>query len=158
VTVTDLVAALAIAFGLVGVLIPVLPGSVLVVAGILGWATATGSRTGWVVGAVAAAIVVAGAVVKYVVPSRRLGAAGIPASTQYAGAVLGLVGFFVVPVIGLLVGFVAGVYLAELRRVGSRLAGRSTGSAVKAVGLGILIELLAGLAATAVWALGVVLA
>ena len=31
-----------------------------------------------------------------------------------AGAVLGVIGFFVIPVVGLVVGFVLGVYLAEL--------------------------------------------
>jgi len=157
VTAADLLAGLAIAVGLVGILVPVLPGSALVVAGVLGWAAATGTPEGWTVLAVVAAIVAAGAVVKYVVPSRRLGVVGIPASTQYAGAILGLVGFFVVPVVGLVVGFVVGVYLAELRRVGPGRAWSSTWHALKAVGLGILIELLAGLAAAGVWAVGVVL-
>ena len=50
---------------------------------------------------------------------------GIPTSTLLLGGVLGVVGFFVIPVVGLLVGFVLGVYLAELSRVGAhgRLAG-----------------------------------
>jgi uncharacterized protein YqgC (DUF456 family) len=156
VTVADLLAGLAIAVGLVGILVPVLPGSALIVAGVLGWAAATSSASGWAVFAAVAAIVAVGAVVKYVLPSRRLGVAGIPVSTQYAGALLGLVGFFVVPVVGLVVGFVAGVYLAELRRVGSGRAGSSTWHALKAVGLGILVELLAGMVAAAVWAVGAV--
>lgn len=156
-TAADLFAGLAIAVGLVGILVPVLPGSLLVVAGVLGWSAATGSAAGWAVFALVAAIVLVGAVVKYVVPSRRLGVAGIPVSTQYAGALLGLVGFFVIPVVGLVVGFVAGVYLAELRRVGTGRAWSSTWHALRAVGLGILIELLAGILAAAVWAVGVVL-
>lgn len=156
-TVVDLLAGLVIAVGLVGILVPVLPGSVLVVAGVLGWAATTGGAAAWSVLAVVVAVVLVGAVVKYVVPSRRLGVVGIPASTQYAGALLGLVGFFVVPVVGLVVGFVLGVYLAELRRVGSRQAGPSTWHALKAAGLGIVIELLAGVLAAAVWAVGAVL-
>ena len=40
---------------------------------------------------------------------------------------LGVVGFFVVPVVGLFLGFVLGVYLAELRRVGAAAAWPSTG-------------------------------
>ena len=155
-TIVDVLAGLAIAVGLVGILVPVLPGSVLVVAGVLGWAAATGSVTAWTVFGVVAAIVVAGAVVKYVVPSRKLGVVGIPASTQLAGGALGLVGFFVVPVVGLVLGFVAGVYLAELRRVGSGQAWPSTWHALKAAGLAILIELAAGVAAAAVWVAGVV--
>jgi uncharacterized protein YqgC (DUF456 family) len=156
VTTADLIAALVIAVGLVGILVPVLPGSILVVAGVLGWALAVGGPTAWTAAGVATALVAAGVVVKYVVPGRRLQVAGIPASTQWVGALLGVVGFFVVPVVGLFLGFVLGVYLAELARVGSKQAWPSTVHSLKAVGLSILIELAAALAATAVWVAGVV--
>ena len=52
-------------------------------------------------------------------------------------------GFFVVPVVGLVLGFVAGVYAAERRRVGVEAAWPSTLAALRAVGLCILIELAA---------------
>jgi uncharacterized protein len=156
VTSTDLVVALVIAVGLVGILVPVLPGSILVVAGILGWAISVGGPTAWTVFAIATALVAAGAVVKYVVPGRHLQVAGIPASTQWAGVLLGVVGFFLVPVVGLFGGFVLGVYLAELARVGSAQAWPSTVHSLKAVGLSIVIELVAALAATWVWIYGVV--
>ena len=98
----EVLVALAIAVGLVGILVPVLPGSVLVLGAILVWAWSVGGATAWVVFGVAAAMLVVGAVVKYLVPNRRLKDAGIPASTQWIGAALGVVGFFVVPVVGLL--------------------------------------------------------
>jgi len=151
----ELLAALVIAVGLVGILVPILPGSILVLGAILGWAWYVGGATAWVVLAVAAVVLVAGAVVKYLVPNRRLKEVGVPASTQWIGAALGIVGFFVVPVIGLFIGFVLGVYLAELRRLGSTAAWPSTLHALKAVGLSILIELAAGVAATLVWVAGV---
>lgn len=154
-TATDLIVALGIAVGLVGILVPVLPGSILVVASILGWAVAVGGPVAWVVFGVATALVVAGAVVKYVVPGRNLQVAGIPASAQWIGVLLGVVGFFVVPVVGLFLGFVLGVYLAELLRVGAQQAWPSTLHSLKAVGLSILIELAAALAATFVWVYGV---
>ena len=84
--------------------------------------------------AVAAVILVAGGVVKYLVPNRRLKDAGIPASTQWIGAGVGIVGFFVVPVVGLFLGFVLGVYLAEYRRVGSAAAWPSTKHALRRSG------------------------
>jgi uncharacterized protein YqgC (DUF456 family) len=152
----ELLVALAIAVGLVGILVPVLPGSVLVLGAILLWAWYVGGTTAWVVLAVAAAVLVTGTVVKYAVPNRRLKDAGIPASTQWIGAALGIVGFFVVPVVGLFLGFVLGVYLAEYRRLGSGAAWPSTRHALKAVGLSILIELAAALVATLVWVAGVV--
>jgi uncharacterized protein YqgC (DUF456 family) len=151
----EVLVALAIAVGLVGILVPVLPGSVLVLAAILVWAWDVGGATAWVVFGVAAAVLVAGSVVKYLVPNRRLRDAGVPASTQWVGAALGVVGFFVVPVVGLFLGFVLGIYLAEYHRVGSRDAWPSTRHALRAVGLSILIELAAGVVATAVWVLGV---
>lgn len=151
----EVLVALAIAVGLAGVLVPILPGSVLVLAALLVWAIDIGSATGWVVFAVAAAILVVGGVVKYLVPNRRMKVAGVPASTQWIGAAVGIVGFFVIPVVGLFIGFVGGVYAAERARVGPQ-AWPSTKAALQAVGVSILIELAAGLAATLVWIGGVV--
>jgi uncharacterized protein YqgC (DUF456 family) len=151
----ELLVALAIAVGLVGILVPILPGSVLILGAVLVWAWSVGGATAWAVCAVAAAVLVAGGTVKYLVPNRRLKEVGVPASTQWVGAALGVVGFFVVPVVGLFVGFVLGVYLAELRRVGTAAAWPSTRHALKAVGLSILIELVAGVVATFVWVAGV---
>jgi uncharacterized protein YqgC (DUF456 family) len=153
----EVLVALAIAVGIVGVVVPVLPGSLLVVAAILVWAWHLGSATAWVVFGVATGCVVLGAVVKYVVPGRRLKRVGVPGSTLALGGMLGIVGFFVIPVVGLLVGFVLGVYLAELNRVGRVAAWPATRHALSAVGLSLLIELVAGLLAAAVWVTGVVL-
>ena len=151
----EVLVALVIALGLVGILVPVLPGSVLILAAVLVWSWDVGGATAWTVFGVAAALLAAGAVVKFLVPTRQLKDAGVPASTQWIGAVVGVVGFFVVPVIGLLLGFVLGVYLAEYHRVGPAAAWPSTKHALRAAGLSILIELGAGLAATMVWVAGV---
>jgi len=72
------------------------------------------------------------------------------------GAVLGIVGFFVIPVAGLLVGFVLGVYLAELiQRRDQRRAWAATVHAVKGVALSVGVELVAAVLATGVWAVAV---
>ena len=151
---TDLLTGLAIAIGLVGIVVPVLPGSVLVLVAILVWAVLTSTAIGWATFAVATLLLAVGAVVKYAVPGRRLKTDGIPNRSLFAGAVLGVVGFFVVPVVGLLIGFVLGVYLAELQRVGRNLAGPTTRSALRAVGVSILIELGAGMLAALTWLVG----
>lgn len=150
----EFLVALAIAVGLAGILVPVLPGSVLILGGILVWALDVGGATAWAVFATATVILVVGGVVKYLVPNRRLKSVGVPSSTQWVGAAVGIVGFFVVPVIGLFVGFVIGVYAAERHRVGKD-AWPSTKASLRAVGLSILIELVAGVAATLVWVGGV---
>jgi uncharacterized protein YqgC (DUF456 family) len=153
----EVVVALAIAVGVVGVVVPVLPGSLLVLVAILVWAVQIGGGTAWAVFAVAAAVIALGSFVKYAVPGRRLKEVGVPGSTLVLGGVLGVVGFFVIPVVGLVVGFVLGVYLAELNRVGRAAAWPATKHALKAVGLSMLIELTACLLAAAVWVTGVVL-
>jgi len=156
VTLTDLFVGLAILVGLAGIIVPVLPGTVLILAALLIWAVQVGTGVGWVVFAVGTTFLAIGTLVKYVVPGRRMQAAGVPNSTILVGALVGLVGFFVIPVVGLLVGFVLGVYVSEHRRVGAERAWPSTKAAIKAVGLGILIELVAALLATATWLVGVV--
>jgi hypothetical protein len=156
VTLTEVAVGLVIAVGLVGIVVPVLPGTILVLAAVLVWATEVGGRDAWVVFAVATTLLVAGSVVKYTLPGRRLRTAGVPSATLWTGAALGFVGFFVVPVVGLFLGFVLGVYVAERHRVGGDQAWPATVHALKAVGLSILIELGAALLAAAVWAVGVV--
>jgi uncharacterized protein len=153
----EILVALAIAIGLAGVVVPMLPGSLLVGAAVLVWAVERGEASAWVVAAVAFLLLATGTVVKYLVPGRRLQRAGVPTSTLVAGAVVGIVGFFVVPVVGLPLGFVLGVYAAQWRRVGHREAWPATLHALRAVGLGILIELGFGVLAALTWAVGVVI-
>jgi uncharacterized protein YqgC (DUF456 family) len=157
VSLTEVLVALLIAIGLAGILVPVLPGSVLILGGVLIWALYVGGSVAWVVFSVVTVLLAVGTVVKYAVPGKRLKTAGIPASTQWAGAGLAIVGFFVVPVVGIFLGFVLGIYLAEHRRVGPAQAWPSTKHALKAVGLSILIELVAGVLAAGTWVVGVLL-
>lgn len=121
------------------------------------WAATTSGTTAWIVFAAATLLIATGTVVKFLVPGRRLHAAGVPNSTLWAGGLVGIVGFFVLPVVGLFVGFVLGVYAAEWRRLGAERAWPATRTALSAVGLSILIELLAALLATVTWTVGVVL-
>jgi len=136
--------------------VPVLPGTIVILVAILVWATETGGTTAWVVLAVSTVLLATGSVVKFLVPGRQLKAT-VPNSTLLAGAVGAIVGFFVIPIVGVLVGFPVGVYLAERQRVGAAAAWPSTRAALKAMGVSILIELLVGVLAAAVWVAGVAL-
>jgi uncharacterized protein YqgC (DUF456 family) len=158
VAVETVLAGILIVVGLVGVVVPMLPGLLLVVVGIGVWAVPRGDALGWTVLGVAVAVAALGTVAKYALPGARMRVAGVPGRTLLAGGVLGIVGFFVVPVVGLLLGFVLGVYLAELARLGRGGAWPSTRTALAAVGWSVLIELAAGLVATAVWVGALVLA
>lgn len=152
-----LLVALVMAVGVVGVLVPVLPGLLLVAGAALVWALTEQDTLSWVVFAAMIVVLGVGAIAKYVLPARDLAAAGAPRSTLVVGAVGAVVGFFVIPVVGLPVGGMAGVFVAELRRLrGDRAAAwRSTWVTIKAVGLGILLELAAVLVAVAIWAVAV---
>lgn len=145
-------AAVLVVAGLVGVVVPVLPGPVLVWAGVAVWAWARGGAWGWGTLAAVTLVLAVGAVVKYLVPGRRLKRDGVPGRTLVAGGLLGLVGFFVVPLVGLFLGFVLGVYLAERARLGEHPpAWDSTRKALAATGWSILIELAAALTAATLW-------
>jgi uncharacterized protein YqgC (DUF456 family) len=150
--------ALAIAVGLVGILLPMLPGTLLVFGAIAVWAFVEQNVTSWVTLGVVAVLLGASTLIKYLWPVRRMRAAEVSTLSLVAGAVFGIIGFFVIPVLGLVIGFVLGVYLAELaHRRDQRLAWTSTVHAVKGVALSVGVELCGALLATAVWVTGVYL-
>ena len=150
--------ALAIAVGLVGIVLPFLPGTLLIYAAIAVWAFIVRGTVAWVVLGVVTAVLGVSLLVKYLWPARRMRAADVSGRTLAAGALAGVIGFFVIPVVGLVVGFVAGVYLAELaHRRDNRRAWASTMHAVKGVALSMGVELAGGLLATAAWVIGLVL-
>lgn len=150
--------ALTIAVGLAGVIVPLLPGTLLVYAAIAVWAVVEHRLVSWVVLAIVTVVLGVGLLVKYLWPVRRLRAADIGRWTLVTGVALGIVGFFVIPVVGLVVGFVLGVYLAEvIARRDHLRAWASTVHAAKGVALSVGVELLAGLFAAVVWLTGVVL-
>lgn len=150
--------ALAIAVGLTGIIVPILPGALLVYGAIAVWAIVEGSVTGWVTLGVVTVLIGASTVVKYTWPVRRMRQADVGRWSLLTGAVLGIIGFFVVPVLGLVLGFVLGVYLAELaNRRNQRVAWASTVHALKGVALSVGVELTGALLATAAWVVGVVL-
>jgi uncharacterized protein YqgC (DUF456 family) len=146
------VVGLAIATGIVGIVVPVLPGALLALAAIAVWALAVGSATGWAVLAVATLVIGGAQVVKVLVPGRRLRDAGVPRRSIAAGVVLAVVGFFVIPVVGFFIGFPLGVYVEERRRLRRHAsAWRSTREALRAMGLSIVIELSATVIAAGAW-------
>lgn len=151
-----LVTGLLMLVGLVGIVVPVLPGLLLVWLATALWAFEHPNRWAWAVFALAGLIYAAGVLTQYLLPRRRLKDAGVRTSTMFLALVLALVGFFVIPVIGAFVGFVLGVFLVEVSRQGQRSAAwRATRSALTAVAMSIGIELAAGFAIVAVWLLGV---
>ena len=150
--------ALTIAVGIIGIIVPLLPGILLVYAAILVWAVLEHNVASWVTLGVVTVLIGATMLIKYMWPMKRMRAADVGTTTLLAGAVLGIIGFFVIPVVGLLIGFVLGVYLAELAdRRDQRVAWTSTKHALKGVALSVGVELAGALLATVAWAFGVYL-
>jgi uncharacterized protein len=152
----DVVVGLIILVGLIGIVVPLLPGLPLVWAAVLIWACGEQTAAAWVVFGVATILALSGFLLQYLLPGRRMAKAGVTTSSTVAGAALGIVGFFVIPVVGAFLGFALGVYLAERIKLGTHAAAwPSTKHALKAVALSIGIELLTGLAIATTWVVGV---
>jgi uncharacterized protein YqgC (DUF456 family) len=138
---------LGVIVGIVGVVVPVLPGLLLCWASVLVWALfGDAGWERWVVLALATVWTVLGTVVKYAWPGRRIKDAGVPTRSLVIGVAFGLVGMFVIPLVGLLVGFVLGVWIAEAARHGGLgRAWPSTRAALLGAGLSVLVELTAAM-------------
>jgi len=150
----------AILVGVLGVIVPILPGLLLCWLGVVAWAIFTDAGWGrWLVLAVVTIVALTGTAAKYAFPGARLKQSGVPNMSLFLGGVLGIVGFFVIPVVGLPLGFVLGIFLAELmRQHQSGPAWRATRQALKAVGLAMLIELAAALIIVVTWVGGLIFA
>ena len=111
------VTALLIVVGLVGIVVPVVPGLLLTVLATLLWAYEHTSPQAWWVFGLAVLWYAAGVIAQYLIPGRRMRQQGIRTSTMLLAVALGIVGFFVIPVVGAIVGFVLGIFLVEYARV-----------------------------------------
>ena len=149
----ELLVGLVCVVGILGTIVPVLPGGLLVAAAVVVWAALEQTAVGWLVVAVVVLVIGAGAALSYLVPGRRVRAAGVPWWTLTAGGVGAIVGFVLIPVVGLPIGFVLTIYLVELARLRSTaLAWPATRAALAGAGLSMLISLAAAVLATSVWA------
>jgi len=151
------VTGLLILVGLVGIVVPVLPGLLLTVGATALWAFAHPAPAAWVVFWIALVLYAAGLVAQYLLPGRRMRAEGVSTGTMVLAVAVGIVGFFVVPVVGAIVGFVLGIFLVELARRQDRAAAwTATRAALRAVLHSMGIELLAGTAILLTWVVGVI--
>ena len=154
----EVLVGVAILVGLVGIVVQILPGSVLVIGGILVWAIFTGGVEAWVVFGIAAALVAAAEIAQWVIAGKHLRKAKVPWPTLAVGGIAGIIGFFVVPVIGLFLFFVGAIFLLEwARHKDVSSAWRSTKTAVQATLITIGVQLVGALLATGVWVVGLFL-
>jgi uncharacterized protein YqgC (DUF456 family) len=151
------VAGVLLVVAAVGVVYPVLPGSPIAIATLLVWAAVVGSWASWVAGTVAALICVAGWSASAVLTGRRLKQLEVPGWSIAVAVVAGIAGLFLIPWVGIFVGFAAGLLVSEwILHRDARRAVRSSVQTLKAMGLGVLVEFLLVCAAVSVWWAGVI--
>src|SRR5689334_15440972 len=97
-TSAQLLVGLVMVVGVVGVVVPVLPGLLLAWAAGLVWVWQDGAGPARVaVGGVLTVLLVAGTGAKYVLPARSASGAGAPRSTLLLGVAGAVAGFFLIP-------------------------------------------------------------
>lgn len=146
-------ALLVMLVGMAGVVIPVLPGLLLVwLAGVSTTLWVATDATGWAVAATLTVLFALGSAATIWLPAKQ-GRQGGASWTSLATAMLGAaVGFVVIPVVGLLVGGFVGLLVGEWRRLGDwSPAWSSTLQVLRAYGIGVLVELVVGTAMIGVW-------
>lgn len=145
--------ALGVLVGLVGTAVPVLPGLVVVLVATAGTLLAQqGGPLTWTMVALLVALTIAGSVLSTVLPARRAALSGAPRNSLWLAAVGAVVGFFVLPVVGLVVGGALGLLVAEQQRLGEwGPAWTSARGVLGAYGLGVLLELAIGVVMGLLW-------
>jgi len=157
-TSTELVLlGLVMVLGFVGIVVPVVPGLLLMVAAALWWAIADGGGLShWFVFGLIVVLAAGGTALKYLVPAKTTAEAGTTTPTLILAFGLAIGLFFVIPVIGAPIGFVLGVYLGEWWRLrDTKVAWTATKAALKGVALGALIEGAAAVLILGTWVVGV---
>lgn len=155
--IVTVVVGLAYIVGLTGIVVPVLPGTITIAIATLVWAIVIGGWTGWVTFAIALVLGAIGMTTSYVLTGRRLHAAEVPMWPIYVAIAAGIVGIFVIPFLGLPIGFLLGLYISEAVRQKDWKRGlTSAWIAMKALGLGILIEFSLAMLSTITFAIAVV--
>lgn len=122
--------AVLIAVGMIGIVLPVLPGLFLTLLAVFIWAVATGGSTAWTIFGIAALVWAIGVTAQFLIPGKRLKAQGVGMTTMLLAVVGGIIGFFVIPVIGAPVGFVLAILLIAYPHPGphDRLGSHQAGS------------------------------
>lgn len=145
-----------VVIGLFGIVVPVIPGLLIVWAGVVLWVSEQQTTLAWWVLGIVTVLWIAGMVLQYAIPGRRMRRGGVRTSTLLLGVLVGIVAAIVLPVVGFLVGFPLGIYLVErTRRGGHQQAWAATKQALRGVITTIGIELMTAVAIIAVWALAV---
>ncbi|EDY62457.2 small hydrophobic protein, partial [Streptomyces pristinaespiralis ATCC 25486] len=129
--------------GLLGVIVPGVPGPWLVWAAVLWWSLHVQTGVAWFLLVGATAVLLINQVIVWLLPNRRLRGLGVTRRMAASAGLGALAGFFLIPVIGAVPGFVGGIYGSERLRLGGHgPAMASTRAVMRAAGTSVLVELM----------------
>ncbi|MGW4031396.1 DUF456 domain-containing protein [Streptomyces sp. NPDC004838] len=147
-----LLVGLVMGLGVVGVIVPGVPGRWLIWAAMLWWSLQEQTRLAWVLLVASTALFLVVQVILWLMPTRLIRESGATVRMAAFAGVGAIVGFFAVPVIGAIPGFVGGIYLCERQRLGGHgQAAASTRTAMRGAGTSVLVELFACLLVMGAW-------
>jgi uncharacterized protein len=150
-----ILAGLLLAVAAVGTVYPGLPGSGLAIVTLIGWAWVMGSWPAWTAALIGSLLAAAGWTASAVLTGRKLRQHQVPKRSIAVAMVSALVGMYLIPVVGLFVGFGVGLLVSEYaRRRDLRSALTSSLDTLKATGAGVLVEFAMVCLAGSVWMVG----
>ncbi|WP_033196170.1 DUF456 domain-containing protein [Streptomyces xiaopingdaonensis] len=145
------VVGLVLLLGVCGSFLPGVPGPMAVWAAVFWWATAERDPAAWWLLGGSTALLLLNAAVQ-LLPGVAHGRQLMGRRALLSAGAVGVVGFFAVPVLGGVLGFLLGAYLWERTHLGSRAAAlASTRSLMRARGWAVLTELMACLLVAGGW-------
>lgn len=149
--------AVAMAVGLFGTIVPMMPGLAIVWAAGLVYGLVAGFGTlGIAVMGAMTLLLLLGEGASYVLPHRAGVLAGAGKRSLRLGIVGAIAGFFLIPVIGLPIGALVGVLVGEQQRLGDwSKAWQATRRVAIGFGLGALAEFAAGVLMVVAWVIWV---
>lgn len=156
--IVTVIAAVLMLAAIAGIIYPILPGSPIALFTMIAWAWILGSSATWSTGIIAAAFVLVGMSASLVLTGRTMRREQIPNGPILFAILCAVIGLFVIPFLGLFIGFAAGLFGAEYyRRRSPQAALKSSVEAMKSMGIGMLIELACAILAFGVFGLGVLI-
>lgn len=139
--------------GLAGTLLPILPGILLMWAGTIVYGFSVGwGGTGITVVLLSTALTIAALIAGVMLPKRAAEDSGASRRSQWAAAIGAIIGFFVIPVIGIVIGAVVGIGASEyLITRDWELTKQSTMATAKGFGISALAQFMIGFSILLLW-------
>ena len=153
----ELLIAIAMAVGILGTIVPPLPGIALTWISLFIWTIFDGGgTTRWIIFMLATGLFLGSLATKAAVPV--VTGAKIGKDNILVSLLMGIIGFFVIPVVGLPIGYALGVFITESGRERNvALAWQRTVNTLKAFGFATLTQLACAMGISILWLTGLIL-